>query len=180
MDAPSLRIATLDDVDELVRLRRVMMAALDVDDEPTWAGACADHLRRSFADGTAAAVVAERPADAPDRVGRPRPSGPLDTAGRPRVHLVACGIGEIVHRVPGPETPTGRYGYVCSMVTEPSWRGRGLATGVLEGLLRWFADRDVRKVDLHASSEGEPIYRRLGFAEGRFPELRWRAPASGA
>ncbi|HKY68806.1 MAG TPA: GNAT family N-acetyltransferase [Acidimicrobiales bacterium] len=171
MDAPPLRLATADDVDELVRLRRVMMGALEVCDEPTWALACADFLRRTLADGSAAAVVAGDPGAVP--------SGSAAADRHRPEPLVACGIGVIVERVPGPETPTGRYGYVCSMVTEPDWRGRGLATGVVEGLLAWFADRGVRKVDLHASDEGEPIYRRFGFREGRFPELRWRAPASG-
>lgn len=171
MDAPPLRLATADDVDELVRLRRVMMGALAVHDEPTWAVVCGDFLRRTLADGSVAAVVAGDPGAARDRPAAADHRGPQP--------LVACGIGVLVERVPGPETPTGRYGYVCSMVTEPAWRGRGLATGVLECLLAWFSDRGVQKVDLHASDEGEPIYRRLGFREGRFPELRWRAPASG-
>jgi GNAT superfamily N-acetyltransferase len=154
----TLRLATVDDIDELVRLRRVMMDALAVPDEPTWAGRCAAFLRDGFADGTATAAVADAPG----------------TAGR----LVACGIGTIIRRPPGPDTPNGLYGYIASMVTEPGWRSRGLATGIVSELLAWFTARDVRKVDLHASAEGEPIYRRFGFTDAEFPELRWRAPAA--
>jgi predicted GNAT family acetyltransferase len=63
------------------------------------------------------------------------------------------------------------------MVTEHAWRGLGLATRIVAELLAWFTARDVHKVDLHASAAGEPIYRRLGFADAQFPELRWRAPS---
>ncbi|HET6952241.1 MAG TPA: GNAT family N-acetyltransferase, partial [Acidimicrobiales bacterium] len=145
------RPATLDDVDELVRLRWVMMEALGVRDEPSWRPACARLLTATLADGTTAAVVAEHP----------------DAAGR----LVACGVGRILVRLPGPRTPDGRYGHIASMVTEPAWRRRGLASGIVQGLLDWFAGQGVRKVDLHASPEGAPVYRALGFTEGEFPEL---------
>jgi GNAT superfamily N-acetyltransferase len=154
-----LRLATFADLDELVRLRRVMMDALGVADEPTWPQACAAFLRETMSDASTAAVVAGDPA-APGR-------------------LVACGVGCIARRLPGPNTPNGRYGYIASMVTEPAWRGRGLAGGIVAGLLDWFVSRGVHKVDLHASAEGESVYRRAGFREGEFPELRWRAPASG-
>lgn len=154
---PAPRLATPADVDELVRLRRVMMDALGVPDEPTWAPTCADFLRATMADGTTGALVAEDP----------QRSG----------HLVACGVGSILNRLPGPATPDGRYGYISSMVTEPPWQGRGVASGIVTGLLAWFRDRGVHKVDLHASRAGEPIYRRHGFAEAEFPELRWRSPA---
>jgi GNAT superfamily N-acetyltransferase len=155
--APGLRLGTLDDIAELVRLRGVMMDALAVADEPTWAAACAAYLHEALADESSGAVVADDPCE-PGR-------------------LVACGIGTIVRRLPGPNTPDGRYGYIASMVTEENWRGRGLAAGIVVGLLEWFGRRQVHAVDLHASAAGEPIYRRLGFADAQFPELRWRRSA---
>jgi len=39
---PALRPATAADVAELVRLRRLMMAAMEVPEEPTWERACAE------------------------------------------------------------------------------------------------------------------------------------------
>jgi GNAT superfamily N-acetyltransferase len=151
---PALRLATADDVTELVRLRRVMMAALHTPAEPTWERACAEFFTETLADGTTGVVVA----DDPDQPGR----------------LVACGVGTVSRRPPGPNTPNGRYGYISSMVTEEAWRGRGLARAIVESLLDWFAGIGVHRVDLHASAQGEPIYRSLGFAEGEYPELRWR------
>lgn len=157
MSDVTVRAATVDDVDELVRLRRVMMDAVGMPDEPTWRQACAGFLTATLADGTTGALVADDPGGPPGR-------------------LVACGVGRILVRLPGPRTPDGRYGHIASMVTEPAWRGRGLATAIVQGLLRWFTDRGVAKVDLHATAEGEPVYRALGFTDGDYPELRWTAP----
>ncbi|HET9558265.1 MAG TPA: GNAT family N-acetyltransferase [Actinomycetota bacterium] len=162
-DAFAPRLATTADVDELVRLRALMMGMLGElgePAEPTWRDACAAFLRDALATGDAGALVVDDPAE-PGR-------------------LVACGVGTVTRRLPGPRTPNGRYGYIASMVTETGWQGRGLATAIVAGLLDWFRAQGINKVDLHASAHGEPIYRALGFVDGAFPELRWREPASGA
>jgi predicted GNAT family acetyltransferase len=57
------------------------------------------------------------------------------------------------------------------MVTETGWRGRGLATAIVVGLVDWYHATGVRRVFLHASEDGEAIYRGLGFREGAHPEL---------
>ena len=163
LDAPAPRLASPADVDELVRLRELMMGMLGELGEPperTWRDACAAYLHTALVTGDAGALVVDDPT----------------TPGR----LVACGVGTVTQRLPGPRTPNGRYGYIASMVTEVEWQGRGLATAIVGGLLDWFRSRGIHKVDLHATAHGEPIYRALGFAEGAFPELRWRGPASGA
>lgn len=154
-DGPAVRRAGLDDVTELVRLRAVMMAELGEPSAGDWMEACAAYLRATLADGSTAAVVADDPA----------------AAGR----LVACGVGVTLRRLPGPNTGDGRIGHVASMVTEPAWRGRGLATAIVRGLLDWYAAEGVRRVYLHASPDGEGIYRGQGFAEGAHPELVWDA-----
>ncbi|HZM31182.1 MAG TPA: GNAT family N-acetyltransferase [Acidimicrobiales bacterium] len=155
------RLATTADVDELVRLRALMMGMLGElgePPEPTWRDACTAFLHDALATGDAGALVVDDPI----------------VPGR----LVACGVGTVTRRLPGPRTPDGRYGYIASMVTEAAWQGRGLATAIVAGLLHWFRDQGIDKVDLHATAHGEPIYRALGFAEGAFPELRWRGPST--
>jgi GNAT superfamily N-acetyltransferase len=52
---------------------------------------------------------------------------------------------------------------ILSMWTEPTHRGRGLATLVVEKMLAWCRARGIRRVTLHASEMGRPIYARLGF-----------------
>lgn len=86
--------------------------------------------------------------------------------------LVACGAAAVIQRLPGPTTPTGRWGYVQYMATEPRYRRRGLARAVVEAILEWLEARGVRNVELHATPDGEPLYRSLGFTDPFSPELR--------
>ena len=54
-------------------------------------------------------------------------------------------------------------GLVVSMWTEPAHRRRGLGSRVLEALLAWCEARGIRRLTLHASAEGRPLYQRYGF-----------------
>jgi GNAT superfamily N-acetyltransferase len=147
------RPATVDDVPELVRLRTVMWESMGLPmAEDGWRERCADVLAEWIASGTGMAFVV----DGPDG-------------------LVACGVGSIDQRLPGSSNPSGRYGYIANMVTELEHRGLGLATAILRELLAWFTEQGIHTVELHASADGEPIYRAHGFTENRQPALRWRS-----
>ena len=148
----SPRRANLADVDDLVRLRRVMFEAMGVDhDVPGWAEECARVLRERLASGDMAAYVVEE-------------------GGR----VVAGGVGMVEPRLPGPRTPNGLHGYVQSMATEPECRGRGYGRSVFEALLEWFDERGVTSIDLHATEAGARLYRAFGFSEPRHLALgRW-------
>jgi predicted acetyltransferase len=68
---------------------------------------------------------------------------------------------------------SGRFGYVQSMVTDVRFRRQGLARGIFVALMDWFDAQDIDAVDLHATPEGEPLYRAFGFETAGTPELRW-------
>jgi GNAT superfamily N-acetyltransferase len=161
MPSPSyaIRPATDADIPELIRLRQVMFDGLEGrDHEPAgdwWHAACAAYLRGGFARGAVVAFVAQ-----PDD-GNGAGNG-----------LIGCGVGILEQRLPG--HGNGLYGYIQSMATDPEWRGRGLAGGVVDALLAWFRGQGVRSVDLHASRQGEPVYRARGFTESIYAALRWR------
>lgn len=154
----TVRWATGDDVDELTRLRGVMFASMDIEVHDDVRATVRQALLDGIDDGSFFAAVVD------------------GDGGR----LVACGVGMVSQRVPGPGNPSGRYGYVQSMVTEEAHRGRGLARAVLEALLARFTDDGVVRVDLHATDMGAPLYRSLGFTEGAQPELRWSSVARNA
>ena len=138
-----LRRATPDDIDDLVRLRRVMFEAMGVDHSgEEWARTCAAVLRAELASGAMAAFVVEE-------------------GGR----VVAGGVGMVAQRLPGPRNPTGRHGYVQSIATDEEWRGRGYARAVFAALLDWFEENGVTSVALHATGAGAPLYRSFGFTE---------------
>jgi GNAT superfamily N-acetyltransferase len=73
-------------------------------------------------------------------------------------------------RLASPELP-----YILSMYTEPRFRRRGVATLLVRTMVTWAAHRGYRRVVLHASRQGRPVYARLGFEATR--EMRLDLPA---
>ncbi|WP_426511356.1 GNAT family N-acetyltransferase [Dactylosporangium sp. McL0621] len=149
------------DTDELVRLRIVMLEAMDGAPTPPgeWSERSAAALRRRLPvpdpDATLAAFVADRP-DGPG--------------------LAACAVGTIEERLGAPGNPDGRVGYVFNVATDAAYRRRGLSAACLDALLAWFELRSVPMVHLVASPDGRPMYERMGFARHAHPSLRLRLP----
>lgn len=77
--------------------------------------------------------------------------------------LVACGTLALFVRPPYPGNLAGREAYVLNMYTQPAWRRRGLAGGLLDVMLTHAREQRLGKLWLHASDEGRPLYERLGF-----------------
>ena len=84
--------------------------------------------------------------------------------------------GTVAHRLPGPRNRGGRAGYVQYVCTEAKHRGRGLGRAVMEALVDWYRANGVGVVELHATADGEPLYRSMGFDEGDNPALRLPLP----
>ncbi|MEU0408292.1 GNAT family N-acetyltransferase [Streptomyces griseorubiginosus] len=95
----------------------------------------------------------------------------VDAAGE---GLAACGIGTIEQRLPGPGLHDGRTGHVMGVVTDPAHQGRGHDRTIVRGLLAWFRDREIARVELRTPAEDEPLYRALGFTDHRDSALCWR------
>lgn len=145
-----VREAAADDVAELVRLRAMLFEAIGVAGENGWRESLAAVLARQLTvDGTRILVV--------------------DGDGG----LAACGVGAVEQRLPSPRAHNGRVGQVYGVVTDPAYRRRGYSRAIMEGLLAWFRERGVSRVDLHASRDGEPLYRSLGFVDHPEPGMFW-------
>lgn len=153
------RRAVLDDASELVRLRGVMLADVhgNLPGPGPWQEIALQTLRERLAegDGSLGAFV----------VDRDHPGG-----------LAACALGVIERRLGDPGNPSGDYGYVFNVATDPGCRRRGYARACMEALLEWYGDRGVRKIDLRTSQPGEPLYRSLGFVDSRYPAMRLLLP----
>lgn len=153
------RPATVDDIDELVRLRGLLFTALGesfgpppvADAHRDWREACADALRERLADERARLLV-------------------VDGDGR----LACCGVGVIDQRLPTPYNPGGLVGHVFGVVTDPAYRRRGYARAVMTGLLRWFDANGLWRVDLYAAPHAQALYRSLGFDDHPDPVLSRR------
>ncbi|MFD7661133.1 GNAT family N-acetyltransferase [Streptomyces sp. NPDC059788] len=159
------RAAGPGDAEELVRLRRLMFRFMNGRDEPgEWERTAVESARRQLS------------GDAPWLVGFV-----VEAAGG--AGLAACAVGRVEERLPAPGHPSGLFGFVFSVCTDPEYQGRGCARATTEALLKHFAERGVSRVDLHATPDAERLYRSLGFAEHSTPlslDLRsWRG-RSGA
>jgi len=149
-----LRPAALDDVADLVRLRRLMfesmgvtdIAALDVSD-----AACEAYFRQTIPAGEYRGWVVEA-----------------------RGRVVASAGYVIDQHPPGPGNPTGRIGYIMSLPfgVEPAHRRRGLARRIMTAILEHLRAEGVRVFALHATEVGRPLYESLGFAASN--EMRAR------
>lgn len=154
----AVRPATQDDTAELVRLRALLFENLGGDyfdpasGDTGWQDALALVLTGQLATGTMRILVV----DGDDG------------------SLAACAIGSVEQRLPGPHLRNGRVGLVIGVVTDPAHRRRGHSRSLMRGLLDWFRECGVARVDLYASHEGEPLYRDLGFVNHPDPALYWR------
>ena len=154
-----VRPATVDDIGELVRLRGLLFASLGESFGPPpdgpahrdWRSACAAALAEQLADDRTRVLV-------------------VDGGER----LACCGVGVIDQRLPTPYNPGGRVGHVFGVVTDPAYRRRGYARAVVTGLLRWFDDRGLWRVDLNAAPNAQALYRSLGFDDPPDPLLSRR------
>ncbi|MFF1740206.1 GNAT family N-acetyltransferase [Streptomyces mirabilis] len=162
-NGPAVRQAVEYDLVELVRLRALLFENLggrffspaSADDD--WLDALAVVLKEQLTADAVRILVVDGDSDGDGDRG-----------------LAACGIATIEQRLPGPHLRNGRIGHVIGVVTDPSYRRRGHSRSIMRGLLDWFGEREVARVDLYASAEGEPLYRELGFTHHPDPALYWR------
>lgn len=78
----------------------------------------------------------------------------------------------LVHAYPPAHViPTNKRGYVTNVFTRPEVQGKGYATQLMQALMDVARQRSVSQLELEASPEGQPMYRRLGFAEKDSPML---------
>ena len=82
--------------------------------------------------------------------------------------------GMVVWRIPARygAVESGKLGYLLNFYTIPEARGKGIATRLLNELIEEAKSMGLRYVHLHASKDGEPIYRKAGFVEPKMPELK--------
>jgi len=150
-----VRMAVPEDAAELVRLAALMFESMGVDArDPAWR------------------AEAERQAES--RLGRDLVAFVIDHPDRPG-GLACSAAGTVADRLPSPMNLTGRSGYVQWVATEPELRRRGAGRAVMRALLAWYGAAGVTVVELHATSDGEPLYRSLGFDDDGPPALRRRA-----
>jgi GNAT superfamily N-acetyltransferase len=147
------RAASAADVDEVVRLSALMYASIGQDvTRPEWRRAAREHFLTRLGRDLIVYVV-----DHPDRSG-----------------LAASAAATVATRLPAPNNVTAHAAYVQWVATDHDVRRRGYAREVMQALVDWYDNHGVPVIELHATPEGEPLYRELGFGDEGPAALRRR------
>jgi ribosomal protein S18 acetylase RimI-like enzyme len=69
----------------------------------------------------------------------------------------------LFNRPPYLENLQGIEAYILNMYTVPEYRGKGLAKKLLENCIDESKKSGVKRIWLHASEDGKPLYKKMGF-----------------
>ena len=70
------------------------------------------------------------------------------------------------------KNPSGKWGYIMSMYTLSGFRRKGICKAILDLLIAEAGKQGVTAFELHATKEGEPVYKNNGFDYHIEPTLR--------
>jgi GNAT superfamily N-acetyltransferase len=153
-----IRLATLDDIDELVSLRLAFLEEVgsllgEEADRREVGDAFGRYLRRKLPTGEFLAFVA---ADA-------------ETG-----EIVATSGLTFFERPPNGRNPAGVEAYLSNMYTIPGWRGKGLGAALVEAIVNHVKETPARRIWLHATEQGRRVYAKAGFVTDETEmELVW-------
>ena len=88
--------------------------------------------------------------------------------------LVAAAQLLIIEKPANPNMPNGLIGEVYSVFTEKEYRGRGICTQLMKDLVAFARAKKLSFVDLRATDEGYPVYKKVGFADrtSKYKDMR--------
>ena len=137
--------ATKEDIDELIRLRIEYM----IDDF----GSVSDHERECM----------EK--QLPDYFSRKLGTELIAFVARDGERIVATVYLLTIEMPSSPKFLNGLNGEIFSVYTEKEYRRRGIGSQLLKNLIAYAKEKRLCRLDLSATSEGYPVYKKLGFVE---------------
>lgn len=140
-----VRLATLDDVDELVQMRWDFSEEDYPDSMVSFEEfhqICSGFLIKAIESGNWIIWVAEA-----DK------------------NIVSHMYLQLIHKVPRPgKSPDPYYGYVTNVYTRPAFRSQGFGTKIHIAMEEWSKDNNVEFLILWPSSNSVPFYSKNGFS----------------
>ncbi len=151
-----VRRASEEDAGELTRLRVLMFADMGYATASTderWRKRNIEHFRARLRDvDEFAAFVIDKP----------------------KGGLAACAVGWLNAHLVGLRNLSAQSGYIANMCTDVGFRRRGYGRTTLTALLEWMRSTGIGLVHLHASRDGDALYRSMGFTDPDEPALTLR------
>jgi GNAT superfamily N-acetyltransferase len=78
----------------------------------------------------------------------------------------------ILERPANPAFITGKTGTILNVFTYPEYRRRGISTGVMSFLIDEAKRYGLSSLELAATQDGEPLYKKLGFNKTKYTPMR--------
>ncbi|MDO5118726.1 MAG: GNAT family N-acetyltransferase [Coriobacteriales bacterium] len=88
--------------------------------------------------------------------------------------IASCAWLLLVEKPPSPRFPHGHTGVLFNVFTLPEHRRQGLARRVMNRLIDDARARALDVLELHATDDGYPLYRLLGFEDDRYTHVPMR------
>ena len=79
--------------------------------------------------------------------------------------LVAVAYLLIIEKPANPFLPNGFDSEVLSVYTEEEYRGKGICTRLMNNMIEYAGKHQICRIDLVATDEGYPIYKKIGFGD---------------
>lgn len=136
------REAIPEDAAEIVHLGALMFKAVGAKPTPTWALESTQLIKERLGADLLGFVI-----DAPEG------------------GLAACGLVNIVPRLPRPGRHSRQAAYVQWVSTAPQHHRKGHARAIMDAILAETDRRGIEVVELHATPAGRRMYDKLGFFE---------------
>jgi GNAT superfamily N-acetyltransferase len=150
----NIRVATTDDIPEILHQRRAMYEDMDYRDADALAAMVAlsaDYLMKALSDGSFRAWLAS--------VG----------------NRVVAGGAIIISPWPAhPYDLECRRATILNVYTCPDYRRQGIARRLMQTMIDWSKREGLARVTLHASKDGRSVYEALGFEIGNEMVLKLR------
>lgn len=146
--------ATLDDIDDLIRLRSDFLTMdqgrLSDQNEKEIRAQLKVYLAKHIPLEDFIAVIAKHP------------TGKIASA----AFLI------IQERPANPSFITGLTGTLLNVVTYPEFRRKGIASQVIGEIINEARQKGVSSIDLYATDDGRELYKKLGFVEPSYTSMR--------
>lgn len=146
--------ATLDDIDDLIRLR---IDFLTMDQ-----GRLSDQNEKDIRAQLKVYLAKHIPLEDFIAVIAKHPTGKIASA----AFLI------IQERPANPSFITGLTGTLLNVVTYPEFRRKGIASQVIGEIINEARQKGVSSIDLYATDDGRGLYKKLGFVEPSYTSMR--------
>lgn len=78
-------------------------------------------------------------------------------------HLIGMSGLVFFQKPPTEENLSGLEAYVMNMYTLPEWRKKGVATALMQEIIRYVQTTSAKRIWLHTTQDGQSVYERCGF-----------------